>query len=77
MKKSFKLTVRIKDTDKVFAEGWPPGEFASQELHYDLDPEQYERSSFIMHLCEKQEEMLKEHVEVVMEELTINKEAAE
>ena len=72
MKKAFKLTVRIKDTDKVFAEGWAPGEFASQEVHYDLDPEQYERSTFLMHLWEKQEEMMKEHVEVVMEEVPVD-----
>lgn len=72
MKKSFKLTVRIKDTDKVFAEGWAPGEFVSQELHFDLDPEQYGRLTFAQHLREKQEEMLKEYVEVVMEEVPVD-----
>lgn len=72
MKKSFKLTVRIKDTDKVFAEGWSPGEFVSQVLRYDLDPKEYERLSFVMHLKEKQEEMIKEHVECVMEEVPVD-----
>ena len=72
MKKAYKLTICIKDTDKVFAEGWAPGEFASQELHYDLDPEEYERTSFLVHMIEKQKEMVEEHIKIVMEEVPVD-----
>ena len=72
MKKAFKLTARIKDTDKVFAEGWAPGEFASKELHFDIDPEEYERPSFIHYLIQKQDEMMKEHMEIVLEEVPVD-----
>ena len=72
MKKAFKLTIRIKDTDKVFAEGWAPGEFASKELHLDEDPDTFDRPTFIYYLMEQQDEMLKEHVEVVVEEVAVD-----
>ncbi len=70
MKKTFKMSVRIKGTDKVFADGFEPGIIATQEVVYDLEPSVYERPMFLVSLMDKQEEMLKENVEVLMEEVT-------
>lgn len=69
MKKVFKMSVRIKGTEKVFAEGFAPGVIATQELHYDLEPAEYDRSLFIASLLDKQNEMLKEHVHVSIVEM--------
>ena len=63
------MSVCIKGTDKVFAEGFEPGVIAEQELHFDEDPETYGRPVFLAYLMDKQEEFLKEHVEVIIEDL--------
>ena len=64
------MSVRIIGTEKVFAEGFEPGVFVTQELHYDLDPAEYERATFLASLLDKQADMLKSNVEVLMEEIS-------
>jgi hypothetical protein len=72
MKKVFKMSVRIIGTEKVFAEGFEPGVFVTQELHYDLDPAEYERTTFLVSLMDKQAQFLKENAEVLVEEVKDN-----
>ena len=69
MKKTFKMSIRVKGTEQIFADGLEPGVIATQEVEYNLDPSDYEKSTFLVSLINKQEEMLKKNVEVFMEEV--------
>jgi len=72
MKRTFRMSARIKGTEKVFAEGFDPGVIATQDVEYDAEPEEYERPFFTLDLMRKQEEFLNEQVEVVLEEVPVD-----
>ena len=72
MKKVVRLGIRIKDCEEVFDEELRPGEIAMQEIIFDEEPETYEGGLFLVHLLGRQEDFLKEHVEVTMEEVPVD-----
>jgi hypothetical protein len=59
MKRTFKQTLIWKDTGKVLA---------SRELEFDEDAETYHRPVFVAHLMDREDEFLKENLEVMTEE---------
>lgn len=69
MKKMFRMSLKIRGTEKVLAEGFEPGVFVTQDVIYNIEPDQYERTSFHAALWDKQQEFLKENIEVLMEEI--------
>ena len=72
MKRCVRMAVRIKNCDKIFDEGFRPGEIAMQELIFDEDPETYRSTMFHVSLLNREEQFLKDNVEVVMEEVPVD-----
>ena len=72
MKRCVRMAVKIKGCDKVFDEELRPGEIAMQELIFDEDPETYEGGMFIASLIRREEQFLKDNVEVTMEEVPVD-----
>lgn len=69
MKKTFKLTLRVKGCEKQFHPDLPPGVLVVQTEEYDLTESDLESNLFIAHLCDREHDFLNEHVEVTTEEI--------
>lgn len=69
MKKNYLFSIKIKDCEKVFKEGFDPGVIAVQGATYNLKPGEDSRPMFLMALSDQAEKLLKETVEVVIEEI--------
>lgn len=69
MKKTFKLTLRVKDCEKQFHPELPPGVLVVQTEEYDLSDADLKSNLFIAHLCDREQEFLNEHIEVTTEEV--------
>ncbi len=64
MSKVIKLTLSLTDTDKVFKEGFGPGEILRRELVFSddkLSEADMKRPMFLKHLMDVQDEMIEEH----------------
>lgn len=66
MRKTFRLSVKVKNCDTEFKEGMEKGVLLYQDRTYNLDPEEYEKSTFLKHLTDQQDRLIKEAVEVEM-----------
>jgi hypothetical protein len=69
MKKTFKLTLRVKECEKQFHPDLPPGVLVVQTEEYDLSDAELKSNLFIAHLCDREQEFLDEHIEVITEEM--------
>lgn len=69
MKKSFKLTLRVKNCEKQFHPDLPPGVLVVQTEKYDLPEADLKSNLFIVHLLDREREFLKEYIEVTTEEV--------
>jgi hypothetical protein len=69
MKKKFKLTLRIKACEKQFHPDLPLGVLVVQTEEYDLSDAELKSNLFIVHLCDREQEFLNEHIEVTTEEM--------
>ena len=64
MSKVIRLTLSLNDTDKVFKEGFGPGEILHRELAFPddkLSEKQMKSPMFLKYLMDVQEEMIEEH----------------
>jgi hypothetical protein len=76
MKKTIRISVKIRKCDIIFKEGMEEGELGNIDYIYDLDPEEYDNPRFAVDLLEKGEELQKELIEInakVIEDETENK----
>jgi len=69
MKKTFKLTLRVKGCEKQFHPDLPPGVLVVQTEEYDLPEADLKSNLFIHHLCDREQEFLNEHIEVTTVEV--------
>lgn len=68
IKAEFKFSVRIKGCDKVFAEGFEPGEIASQVISYGMKSKEFINGDFFQSvLYSKAQEIMNEEIEVLVE----------
>lgn len=64
MKKTIRISVKIRKCDTVFKEGLEEGELGYIDYEYDLDPKEYDTPRFAVDLLEKGEELQKELIEI-------------
>jgi hypothetical protein len=67
-KRTFKLKLRLKDCEKVFAEGFEPGVVVEQEISFNL-PDDYNADLFAMQMLRQEGKFIERHVEVLVEEI--------
>ena len=68
MSRTFKFTLRIKGCEKMFAEDMGPGVLLTQEVVYKTAPKKASMM-FVKALLDQADEILRDNVEVVYEEL--------
>ena len=69
IKRTFKMSVRILNAKQRFGDDFEPGVIATQEMTYTATKEEFSSPMFIKALVEAQEEFMKEHVQVSVEEV--------
>ena len=69
MKKTFKITVKIKKCDIEFKKGMGKGVIGTEELEYSLEEKQYDRPGFVMSLMEKADTLRNDLIEYTIEEI--------
>lgn len=69
MKKTIRISVKIKNCDIIFKEGLEPGEIGFEDLIFDLDKKDYERPLFIMTLRDKAEVLQSKLIELRSREI--------
>jgi len=69
MKKTFVFSLKLKDCDKVFKEGFGPGVLVTQEITFnDKDTRGFDSPMFAMALINQEEDFLKRYIEVIIAE---------
>lgn len=69
MKKKFRISIRVVGVKKVLGEGLEPGELASQEIEYDLDPEVYSSARFQAELISQESDFINRTIVSVIKEV--------
>ena len=69
IKKSFKLSLKVKDTQHVFGEGFEPGVLMTKVIEFELEPEKYKSNRFAYSLMNMQDDFIEENIEVAIEEI--------
>ncbi len=64
--RTFKFSVRVRGCDQVFADGMEPGEIMYQEVVYQLTDEDLKHPMFAKALSDKEAEVIKEAIEVII-----------
>ncbi len=68
MSRTFKFTMRVKDTQTEFAEGMGAGVLLTQEVVYKTAPDE-DTPMFIKALLDQADVILNENIEVIFEEV--------
>jgi hypothetical protein len=68
-KKTFRMSARIVNCDKILEEGFERGVFVTQDVVFDLTEEEYKSARFITTLMDRRQEFLEENVEASIEEV--------
>ena len=69
MKKTFKVSIKIKKCDIEFKENMGKGIIGYTDITYDLDEKEYEKPIFIVGLINEGEVLLKELIDIKIEEI--------
>jgi len=67
-KKTFRITVRLKDTDVILDRELGPGVIGYRDLTYNEEPETYREEIFAFDLMRRKDEFIKENIECIVEE---------
>lgn len=68
IKKTIRMTLKLKDCDKVFKEGFGPGVLVEQDHVYEL-PEDYNKCCFASQLLGDEDNFIHRNIEVVVREV--------
>jgi len=68
MKKTIKISVKIKNCELVFKDGLEPGVIATQKRIYDLDEADYSSPMFAKEIMDKGEEFKDNVISIKYEE---------
>jgi hypothetical protein len=67
MRKTFRLSVKVKNCDTEFKEGMGKGVLLYQDRTYNLEPEEYTSPLFMVHLSQEQDKLIKSAVKCEIE----------
>jgi hypothetical protein len=70
-KATFEFSLKLKDCDKVFKEGFPPGVVVIQEIEFDLPDRMrdWDKHQLARTLVDQEHDFIERHVEVVVKEI--------
>jgi hypothetical protein len=68
MKKTFKINIKIKNCDKIFADGLPPGSIGLKKLIYDLEESEFKHPMFVKGLLDYGKEFRDELIDIEISE---------
>lgn len=66
---TYRFKLKIPNCDKVFAEGFNPGEFVIQDVVFTVPDSQRNHPMFMAAVSDAGQKVLNENVEVIMEEV--------
>ena len=69
MKKTFEISVKIKDCSISFKENMGRGEIATKLFTYDLDEKEYMHPMFVKSLLDEESRLVKEVIETEIKEV--------
>jgi hypothetical protein len=69
LKKTFRIIAKIKNCKTIFKEELGEGVIGSIDCEYDLDPEEYNKPSFVAHLMDKSDELRNDLIECDIREI--------
>ena len=69
MKKTFRISIKVKNCDIVFKEGLEPGSLGFVDMTYDLDEKEFKRPLFLVTLSNEADALKDELIEYNFEEI--------